>query len=108
MFSQTMSRTQKENVFIQAAFEKRVWEVAVDVMNQYEQGQLKDQKLNRKHLLATPEFKQHLFQPLHHLAPDFQQSALKRVKDNDISLAEMKKQAADFRSLNTVKATFSG
>ena len=101
-----MSRTQKNNVFIQAAFEKRVWEIAVDVMNQYKQGQLKDQKLSRKHLLATPEFKQHLLQPLHHLEADFQQSVLKRVQDNELSLAEMKKEAAEFRSLTTIKATF--
>ena len=101
-----MSRTQRDNIFTQAAFEKNVWEVTVSVMNKFELGQLKGQKLNRKHLISTPEFKQHLLQPLHHLEPQFQQSVLQNVVDQEISLSEMKKSAADFRSMGIVKSTF--
>jgi len=41
-----MSRTQKENIFVQSVFSSSVWKVAVDVMDKYEQGKLKDQKLH--------------------------------------------------------------
>ena len=59
-----MSRTQRENIFIQ---EKDVWEVAIKVMNAFERGDLKDQKLNQKQLITTPDFKLHFFQALHNL-----------------------------------------
>ena len=104
--SQDMSRTQRENIFIQASFHKKVWELAFEVMDHFEMGQLKDQKLNRKHLMATPEFKQHLLQPLHHLDIEFQQSVLQRVLDNKLSLAEMKTSSLEFCSLSTAKSTF--
>ena len=58
-----MSHTQQDNIFIQAAFHKDVWSGAAGVMNM---GQLKGQKLNHKHLMSTPEFKEH---SLHHLEP---------------------------------------
>lgn len=45
-----MSRTQCENIFTQAAFSQNVWDVAIKVMDMYQDGQLKDQKLNRKRL----------------------------------------------------------
>lgn len=68
--------------------------------------QLKSQKLNRKHLISTPEFKQHLLQPLHHLDPQFQQSVLQKIVDEEVSLSEMKKEASEFRSMCTIKSTF--
>ena len=101
-----MSRTQRDNIFTQAAFHKDVWELAVGVMNKYELGQLKMQKLNRKHLLAAPEFKQHHFQPLHHLDYEFQKSTLQNVLDEKLTLDEMKQSAAQFRSLSMVKSVF--
>ena len=52
---QTFSQTQKDNVFSQAVFTRRVWEKAMDM---YEDGALKDQNLNKKHLTSIPEFKQ--------------------------------------------------
>ena len=61
-----MSRTQRENVFAQAAFPKLVWEKVNLAFDKYEEGSLKDQKLNKKSLLALPEIKQHHFQPLTH------------------------------------------
>lgn len=76
------------------------------VMNAYERGELKDQKLNRKQLISTPEFKQHLFQPLHNLPADFQASVLQQVNDNKLSLAEMKSSAMEFRSKEQVRKSF--
>lgn len=101
-----MPRTQRDNIFIQAAFEKSVWNLALQVMNRFEMGQLKSQKLNRKHLVSTPEFKQHLLQPLHHLDPQFQQSILQKIVDQGVSLSEMKKEASEFRSMCVIKSTF--
>ena len=80
--------------------------MAVKLMNMYENGQLKNQKLNRKHLLSTPEFKQHLFQPLHNLEPEFQQLVMKQVVNEEITLDEMKKAAVHFCKMKTVKTAF--
>ena len=101
-----MSRTQRDNIFTQAAFGKNVWRVAMAIMNKFETGQLKNQKLSRKHLVSTPEFKQHLLQPLHHLDKELQESVLQKVLDDELSLEEMKISAMEFRNLGVVKNAF--
>ena len=53
--------------------------------------------------MSTPEFKQH---SLHHLEPHFQQSVLQKVLDEEMSLSEMKRGAADFHSLGIVYQPF--
>ena len=103
---QDILRTQRENIFTQAAFGKDVREMAMKVMDIYEDGELKDQKLNRKHLLAVPEFKQHLLQPLHHLPAAFQLEVLQQVQERVISLQEMKLLASEFRSLELIRKCF--
>ena len=50
------------------------WKMAVLVMDKFEKGTLKGQKLSQKQLILTPEFKQQLLQPLHHLNEQFQVS----------------------------------
>ena len=75
-------------------------------MDMYEDGALKDQKLNKKHLISTPEFKQHLLQPLHNLQVQFQATILQKVIDEEISLKELKDEAVQFRALETVKRAF--
>ena len=72
----------------------------------YEDGALKDQKLNKKHLTSIPEFKQHLLQPLHNLNPEYQAVLLQKVIDEDISLKELKDEASHFRALEAVKRAF--
>ena len=72
----------------------------------YEQGKLKDQKLNRKQLRAAPEFKQHHFQSLHTLDTSFQQSILEKVADGEMTLSEMKEAAAHYRSMEQIKRGF--
>ena len=69
-------------------------------------GQLKNQKLNRKHFVSSPEFKQHLLQPLHNLEPEFQRSVLQRVLDEELTLVEMKTCAAEFRNISIIKSAF--
>lgn len=87
-----MSRTQCENIFTQAAFSAPVWEVALKVIELFEDGQLKAQRLTKKSLIiAKPEFKQHHFQCLHNIHPPFQQEILQKVADREITLEEMKK-----------------
>ena len=76
------------------------------VMNSYEKGELKGQKLNTKQLLSKPEFKQHFLQPLHHLPLDYQLEMLDAVSSKAISLQEMKVCAGKFRSLEVVKRAF--
>ena len=57
----------------------------------YEEGNLKDQKLNMK-LIALSEIKQHHFQPLCHLPIDIQHHLINQVIE-EISLREMKEKA---------------
>ena len=97
------SRTQRENIICQTGFVKKVYEKMQAVMNMYEDGAIKDQKLNKKHLIAVLEFKQHLLQPLHNLKPSFQSATLQRIIDREISLKEMK---ANFIHLKVCKAQF--
>lgn len=75
-------------------------------MDMYEDGALKDQKLQRKHLTSIPEFKQHLLQPLHNLNEDFQMNVLQKVVDEDMSLKELKEEAVKFRTLEAIRKAF--
>ena len=74
-----MSRTSWENLFCQAAFPISVWERAVNVMNMFEDGEMKNQKISKKNLCSTPRMKQNHFVPLHHLDTCFQETALDKV-----------------------------
>ena len=76
---QSFSRTQRENIFAQSTFDKKVWELVQTTMDMFEQGALKEQKLKKQQITAAPEFKQHLLQPLHHLKPDFQVNILTKI-----------------------------
>ena len=72
-------------------------------MNAFEKGKLKDQKLNRKQLVSTPEFKQHLFQLLHNLPVTFQVEVLEQVQESTIS---MKSSALQFRTMELIRKAF--
>lgn len=67
-----MSRSQKDNIFAQASFTKLAWEAATKVMDKFEDGGLKDQKLQKKHLMSKPELMQQHFQPIQALPSTFQ------------------------------------
>ena len=102
-----MSRTMCENIFTQAAFAPSVWDLAWKVIEMYENGKLKNQKLSKKCMIEMPEFKQHNFQCLHNLPPVFQQEVLQEVIDGTSSLDEMKKKANKFRSFECIKKAFT-
>ena len=105
---QDISRTQRENIYCQAGFGLSVYRKMQTVMNMYEDGDLKDQKLSKKQLTTVPEFKQYQMQPLHNLQASFQSTVLQKVIDKEISLKEMKDEADNFRSLegNTIISGF--
>ena len=69
---QNASRSQRDNVFAQASLSKAVWGLAVKIMDAFEAGELKDQRLSKKQLTAKPEFKQQNLQPVQSLPPAFQ------------------------------------
>eukprot|EP00731_Ephydatia_muelleri_P017004 Em0010g102a len=101
-----MSRTSKENLFCQAAFPRSVWELAVKVMNMFENGEIKNQKLSKKNLCSTPRMKQNHFVPLHHLDTSFQESALEKVLCKELSLNELKIHCQTYRALVEVRKNF--
>ena len=68
---QNASRSQRDNVFAQASLSKAVWALAVKIMDAFEAGELKDQRLSKKQLTAKPEFKQQNLQPVQSLPPAF-------------------------------------
>ena len=57
-------------------------------------------------MISTPEFKQHLFQPLHNLPESFQVQVPQQIMEKVISLQEMKASATQFRSLQLMKMSF--
>ena len=102
-----MSRTQCENIFAQASFSPPVWEKALAVIELYEDGKIKKQKLNKKSLISKPEFKQHHFQCLHNLVPSIQLEILEQVVNREITLDEMKSEANEFRAIQNIRKAFT-
>lgn len=70
--SQEMSRSQKDNIFAQAALASDAWQLSTTVMDMYESGKVKGQKLSKKQLASHPEFKQQYLQPIQSLPSSFQ------------------------------------
>jgi len=73
---QNASQSQRDNIFAQASLSKAVWALAVQIMDAFEAGELKDQKLSMKQLMSKPEFKQQNLQPVQSLPPAFQVSLM--------------------------------
>jgi len=71
---------------------KDVWTLATEVMNTFDKGKLKDQKVKTTGL-AKPEFKQQYLAPIRCLENAEQVLLLTRCKNKEISLAELKKEA---------------
>ena len=61
------------------------------VMDIFEMGSLKDQKLNVKQLVLKPEFKQQYLAPLRALSIDDQRSILTKVVQKEIPLNSIKR-----------------
>ena len=64
---QSVSNTHKDAIFSQASLPRRVWDVAVKVMDLFENAKLKGQKLNLATLTTKPEFKQQYLAPIRSL-----------------------------------------
>ena len=101
-----MSETQKNNTFAQAVFTKPVWQKAGKVMDLYERGELKGQRLSRKGLISKPEFKQQYFAAIQSLPQSFQLLCLAKVAKKEYSLEDLKKAAKEFRSMQTIQKAF--
>lgn len=100
------SNDSKEYIFKQASLPKPVWDLAVQVMDLFEKGKLKNQKLNLIALLYKPEFKQQYLAPIHSLPVDDQVAILNKVIVKEISLSERKTVANDVKCMHDLKLTF--
>ena len=77
----------------------------MQVMDGFEDGRLKDQKLSRKQNISKPEFRQPYIQPIQCLPADFQLEKLQLV-DKKIPLSQLKEEASKYRSMKSIKKAF--
>ena len=103
---QSISNTHRDSIFYQASLPKRVWECAIKVIDCYEEGKLKGQKLNLSSLLSKPEFKQQYLAPIRALEENDQCLLLERVIKNEISLAELKEECSKLKQLHGLRLAF--
>lgn len=107
MFSiQKISSTHQDSILSQAALPRSVWSLAVRLMDLYENGMLKDQKLNLSSLMAKPEFKQQYLAPIRAMNEEDQCKLLNKVISKEISLNELKTEAAQMKSISALKVAF--
>ena len=78
----------------------------MQVMDGFEDGQLKDQKLSRKQNISKPEFRQQYIQPIQCLPADFQLEKLQLVVDKKIPLSQLKEESSKYRSMESIKKAF--
>jgi hypothetical protein len=83
-----------------------VWEVAAQIMDLFEHGRLKSQKLNLSTLMSKPQFKQQYFAPIRTLTTSEQISILNQVLNLEITILDLKKVANELKNLNGLKAAF--
>ena len=76
------------------------------IIDLFEEGKLKGQKLNTSKLLSKPEFKQQYAAPIRALHESDQCALLQQVAQKEISLNELKELAAAKKSLYTLKTMF--
>ena len=103
---QGTSTTHRDSIFFQATLPKSVWELAVEIMNLFEQGRLKNQKLNMSSLVSKPQFKQQYLSPIRALPLSDQMAILQKVIDKECSIFDIKKIASDLKNMTSLKAAF--
>lgn len=101
-----MSNTHRDSIFSQASLPKKVWDLAVEVMDLFENAKLKGQKLNLSTLLTKPEFKQQYFAPIRRLDEVDQCSLLSRLIGGKITLGDLKTEAAEIKQMAALKTAF--
>ena len=104
---QMISNTHRDSILHQATLAKPVWDLAVKVMDMFEMGSLKDQKLNVKQLVSKPEFKQQHLAPLRALSIDDQCSILTKVVQKEIPLNSIKDLSKRAKQITTLKTLFA-
>lgn len=78
---------------------KESWDLVVKIIDLFEAGELKHQKLMAKaKATSKPEFKQQYLQPIQCLPITFQVDILTKVLNTNISFKELKQQTADYRN----------
>ena len=103
---QDISATHRDSIFYQASLPKKVWDLAVDVMDRFEKAKLKDQKLRSAMATAKPDFKQQYLAPIRCLNYEDQCFLLERCKNGHISLKEMKNEASSLKKMYSLKNGF--
>ena len=93
-------------MFYQAALPKRVWDLAIEVMDLFECVKLNEQKLNLSTLLTKPVFKQQYLAPIHRLEKHDQFTLLQKVVDGECSLSELKSEASELKHFHALRAAF--
>ena len=101
-----MLNTHRDAIFYQASLPKRVWDMAMEVMDLFENAKLKSQKLNLTTFLMKPEFKQQYLAAIRRLDEHDQCTVLQKVIDGSCSLAEMKTEAGEMKQINALQAAF--
>ena len=105
-FLQNISNTHRDSIFYQASLPKKVWRLAMNVIDLFEQAKLKGQKLNLSSLLSKPDFKQQYLAPIRALEEDDQCMLLERVISKEISLAELKTESSHIKQLHCLRIAF--
>lgn len=85
-----VSATHRDAILFQSSLRKPVWDIALEVMEMYEAGRLKDQKARCGVKVTKPEFKQQHLAPIRCLNLTDQCDLLLKCKAKEISLVEMK------------------
>ena len=85
---------------------KRVWTLAIQVMDLFKKCKLKGQKLKLATLMAEPEFKQQYLAPIRTLEENDQCSLLTKVINSDLTISELKEASAKITRLDSLKKAF--
>lgn len=103
-----MSKTQIDTIFSQASLPRRVWLLAVQVMNKFKKCQLKDMDKDKKfkNLRTEPDFKQQYLTPIRTLSEDQQCHLLQELIDCRVKITELKEAAAKIKQMTLLKNTF--
>ena len=95
-YFQNVSSTHRDTIFSQASLPKHVWDLAVKVMDLFENAKLKGQKLNLATLTTKPEFKQQYLVPIRSLDEADQVTLLTKVQEGSLSLIKITSTWSNF------------
>ncbi len=90
----------------QACLSKRTWNLAVHVMDMFEQSKLKGQKLKLSNLLQKPEFKQNYLAPIRTLSETEQCNLLSEVISKEILLSDLQRRSNQIKQEKALKNAF--